>query len=93
MKKITLGHKCEEKLNMGRAKGCQNKRYYHWKFILKDPSNVTKVIWSKNYKVMQDMFDDLKGTFSQHQLTSYAGKLRKCPKLMEIKKIHIDITR
>ena len=80
---------------MGRTCGSPNLEY-RWEFIIYEPNTNNgeekMILWSKKYISIKEMSDDMKGSFSKSQLTSYASKSRTCPKILEIRRIMENVT-
>ncbi len=75
---------------MGRSPGSPNVNENHWHFVIYDPTldpNNRVSIWERKYTTIADMHKDLQYSFTIDQLRSYARRVRKGPKNIEIKRI------
>ena len=70
---------------MGRALGSPNLEY-RWEFTLYHPIT-GEIIHTQKYTTIKTMQESMNNFFTLSQLTSYASKRRKCPKMIEIKRI------
>ena len=77
---------------MGRPLGSPNQYDYHWEFVLVSPIDSEVVVWSKKYRTIPEMHQDMTNTYTFAQLKSYASHQRKCPAHVIIRKIKENVT-
>lgn len=74
---------------MGRPLGSPNQEN-RWTFLMYDPFKLKSekvVLFHKEYKSINSMYEDLKGSFTKPQLSAYAAQTRNPPNFVEITRI------